>query len=177
VTRPHPHRRLLVPAGLALGLALAAACGPRSKPADTGPPVLPSTVHIGACADPAADGVVGDNPQMERADRDLDGDRVDEIVVADRSICTGDGNCHWNLFSREDDTGCHRYLGTVAGAKIQRVPIRGEDGFVGLRSWWMLTADGRFLMQEHRFRHGGYQIVEAVLCRQADDDRLECATR
>jgi hypothetical protein len=53
---------------------------------------------------------------------------------------------------------------------------RGDDGFHDLRAWWRLTSDSRFLLQEYRYRHGGYRMAEAMVCRQGEDDRLECAT-
>jgi hypothetical protein len=112
------------------------------------------------------------SPTPWRADRDLDGDRTLEIVVADRTLCTAQGNCHWNLFRREGD--CQRYLGTISAAAIQRTPQRGEDGFFGLRTWWHFTGGGRMLMQEYAFRRGGYRLIEALLCRQEGDDRVLC---
>ena len=115
---------------------------------------------------------MGDRPSPWRADRDLDGDGADELVVADRTLCTSEGNCHWNLYRAEGD--CHRYLGTVSAVGIQRIRPRGEDGFYGLRGWWRLTSGGRVLLQEYRFRRGGYRLVEAFLCRQASDDQLLC---
>ena len=64
---------------------------PRTKPA--------STVQLGSCADPSRDGVLGPSPKLERADRDLDGDGVAEVIVTDRAACTAEGNCAWNVFA------------------------------------------------------------------------------
>jgi hypothetical protein len=43
-----------------------------------------------------------------------------------------------------------------------------------VRGYWNLHG-GRFLLQSYRFLHGGYRIVEALLCKREADDRLECA--
>lgn len=167
----------LVP-GLAVVVVLAVlalgACGRRHPVTAPGQPLpVAPALPDGACADPERDGVVSERPALKRADQDLDGDRTPEVVVADRALCTAEGNCHWNLFRRQD--GCYRYLGTVAAARMQRVPRRGEDGLFGLRTWWNLTGDGRLLLQEYGYRRGGYRVVEVLLCRQADDDRVLCA--
>ncbi|MEM9494092.1 MAG: hypothetical protein AAGC55_33410 [Myxococcota bacterium] len=116
--------------------------------------------------------MLGDAPVLQRANRDLDGDDIVEEVVADSKLCTNEGNCHWNVFRVEG--GCHRFLGTISAAGIQRVRPRSEDGFYGLRSVWRLTGGNRILVQEYRFRRGGYRLVDAVLCRQLDDDRIIC---
>lgn len=161
---------------LALGCAvMTLACGSRALPPQSRPQPLPARpeVHPGDCADPTAHGVFGEQPSLWRADRDLDGDDVDEIVVADRTLCTPEGNCHWNLYRTEGE--CYRYLGTVSAASIQRLLSRGEHGFFSLRGWWRLTDDRRVLLQEYRFRRGGYRLVEALTCQQADDDRILCA--
>ena len=42
-------------------------------------------------------------PQVDHADRDLDGDGQAEIIVVDRAMCTADGNCYWNVFRRPRD--------------------------------------------------------------------------
>lgn len=138
-------------------------------------PMPVSTATVGQCADPSRAGVLSRSPRLHRADRDLDGDRTPELVVADRELCTAGGNCYWNLFSEDRTAGCRRYLGTVAGAVIDRLVRRGEDGFHDLRAWWQLSADSRVLLQEYRYRHGGYRIVEAMVCRQEGDDQLYCA--
>ncbi len=134
-----------------------------------------STVAIGRCGDPNRDGMIGATLDPRRADRDLDADGVPEIVVADRSLCGDDGNCYWNLFSGKPTQGCRRFLGTIAAMGIEVLPERGGGGYHDLRGWWRLAGKGRFLMQRYRFRQGGYRVVEALLCRQKEDDRLLCA--
>ncbi len=133
-----------------------------------------ATVGLGACADPATDGMVGERIVPRRADRDLDGDGRAEVVVADRTLCTHSGNCYWNVFGRLGK-GCQRYLGTVAGVGIERLQPRGDLGFHDLRSWWRLAGDDRFLLQRLRFRGDGYRLVEVLVCRKQKDDRLLCA--
>lgn len=158
-------------------LALAVACGSKAAPARTTPsgPAMPvPTVRIGDCADPATDGVIGDAPQLRRADRDLNGDEVSEAVVADRTMCTEEGNCHWNVFVVDATAGCTRYAGTIAAAAIESLADRGEDGFYALRGWWSFGGGERMLMQEYQFRHGGYHVRDAVMCRQLNGDRLIC---
>jgi hypothetical protein len=175
---PSPRRRVgpWVPVARWLPVALvalvAAGCG-RRAPALRGP-APPANVRVGECADPSRDGVLGERPSLRRADRDLDGDRVDEVVVADTHLCSPEGNCAWNVFVRDAGADCHRYAGTLQAAAIERLPERGERGFFDLRGWWNLTGDGRMLMQHYRFRHGGYRVVDALLCRQ-EADRLLCA--
>lgn len=160
---------------LAAWAALGLACSrPRpAAPARPRPlPVTPS-VRTGDCAAPERDGVLGASPALARADRDLDGDGADEPVVADRNICTPEGNCHWNVF--HDQAGCLRYVGTISAGRIQRLPRRGERGFSDIRAIWHLTGEQRLLLQEYRFRRGGYRIVDVLLCRQSADDRVLCA--
>ena len=172
-SRPGPHRRLDL---FFTALLLTSACpGQRAKP-----PTLPAgaagpaTVKIGDCADPGADGVVSGAISPRRADRDLDDDGRSEVVVADRSICGGEGNCYWNLFAGSDG-GCRRYLGTIAGLGIERMGERGDEGFRDLRGWWKMAGGGRFLVQQYRFRQGGYRLVEVLVCRRTEGDRLLCA--
>ena len=131
--------------------------------------------EVGACANPTSEGLFSANPDIERADRDLDGDRVDEMVVMDRTLCTAQKNCHWNIYRTEN--GCHRYVGTVSAFAIQRLRTRGEGGFFGLRGIWNLTGGQRVLMQEYQFQRGGYRLKEALLCRYDDGDRLLCEER
>lgn len=156
-----------------IALAIAIAGCTRQKPVR---PIPVSTAAVGQCADPASSGVISKSPRPQRADRDLDGDGRAEVVVADRAMCTGEGNCYWNIYRKAEGDACHRYLGTVAAAVIDRLVRRGEDGFHDLRGWWRLTSDSRFLLQEYRYRHGGYRMAEAMVCRQGEDDRLDCAT-
>ncbi|ACY14908.1 hypothetical protein [Haliangium ochraceum] len=163
---------------LALALACAAlalGCGGRRSDGPKHPRPLPvePTLGTGECGDPARDGVIGEAPTLSHADRDLDGDGEDEVVVADRDICTPEGNCHWNVF--HDDAGCLRYLGTLSAARVQRLGRRGERGFSDVRAVWYLTGQQRLLVQEYRFLRGGYRIAEVLLCRQSDDDIVQCA--
>lgn len=150
--------------------ALATSCvrspGPR--------PIKPPPARLGVCGEPGKAGVVSSRPDLRRADRDLDGDGAVELVAADRGLCRA-GNCYWNVFSGRIEDGCRRYLGTIAGAAIDRLGRRGEDGYHDLRGWWSLGSGDRQLLQEYRFRNGGYRIVEAMVCRQEGDDRLTCA--
>jgi hypothetical protein len=113
----------------------------------------------------------------------LNGDGADEIVVADMALCSAAGNCYWNVFvpalprgaGGSTATPCTRYAGTLAGVAMDRLAERGEHGFVDLRAWWRFGAGGRLLMQQYRFRHGGYRVVDALLCRRQSDDRIACA--
>jgi hypothetical protein len=158
-----------------LVLLLAPGCGGRTA-RGSGPTARPaSTVQVGDCADPGRDGVIGANPALRHADRDLDGDAAPEVVVADRTLCTREGNCHWNVFVGNGEGGCRRYAGTIDAASIESLPGRGEAGYADLRGFWQLTGGGRFLVQEYRFRRGGYQVVDALLCRQEQDDRVRCS--
>lgn len=155
----------------AAAVAVAACGGGRrvTKPA-------PATVELGGCGDPTRDGVVSARPRLDRADKDLDGDGVAEMVTTDRALCTEHGNCYWNVFTARAEQGCHRYLGTIAAAAIDRLGEKGEDGFVDVRGWWRLSGDGRLLLQQYRFQQGGYRVVDALLCREQEDDRLHCAS-
>lgn len=172
----------LVLAALSLGALCAAASACVSQKRTVGaavPAAAPLPVRtgadVGACADPTSEGVFSQNPAIERADRDLDGDRIKEMVVMDRTLCTAEKNCHWNIYRTE--SGCHRYVGTVSAFAIQRLQTRGEQGFFSLRGIWNLTSGQRVLMQEYRFRRGGYRLHEALLCRYDHDDRLLCEER
>jgi hypothetical protein len=158
-------------AGMAVGVA---ACGSRRVGAGAGRPVPVSNVTVGACGDPSRDGVVGEGAAVEHADRDLDGDGTAELVVVDRRMCGGEGNCHWNIFSGAVD-GCRRYLGTVSASGIEPLRERGEGGYRDLRGWWRLSGGGRVLLQHYRYQAGGYRVIDALVCRQEDDDRLLCA--
>jgi len=134
-----------------------------------------SNVGVGICANPERDGVLSARPSPRRADRDLNGDNKSEVVVADKSMCVGEGNCYWNLFHLDENASCHRYLGTVAASAIDRLSEQGDGGFSDLRGWWSFSG-GRFLLQRYRYRHGGYVVMEAMICRTTEDDRLLCAT-
>lgn len=162
---------------LVFATLVAGGCGSKSASGRTTP--APSamqipTVQIGDCADPERDGVIGGAPELRRADRDLNGDDVVEAVVADRTLCTEEGNCHWNVFVGDAEAGCSRYAGTIAAAAIESLQDRGEGGFYAIRGWWSYHGGQRMLMQEYQFRHGGYHIRDAVMCRQVGGDRLIC---
>lgn len=134
---------------------------------------LPS-IQVGACGQPGRDGVMGTSPRPEHADRDLDGDGVAESIVVDRSMCTAEGNCYWNVFlAPRGPTECARYGGTLAAAALEPLSTRGEDGLSDVRGYWNLHG-GRSLLQHYRFQRGGYQLVDALLCRRGSDDQLEC---
>jgi hypothetical protein len=134
------------------------------------------SIQVGACGEPGRDGVMGKAPKTGRADRDLNGDGVVESIVADRAICTAEGNCYWNVFvhpATTDPTACSRYAGTFAAAGLEPLASRGEDNMQDVRGYWNLHG-GRVLLQSYRFVRGGYQLVEALLCRRGSDDKLEC---
>jgi hypothetical protein len=177
--RSSPRRRSICVGVIALLIGTALGCGSRAhKPIAPAPT---SNVALGTCADPGRDGVVGQRPRLDRADRDLDGDRVEEAVVADRGLCTDEGNCYWNVYAAPAGSGseggtCWRYVGTIPARVIDRLRQRGDDGFHDLRGWWRLAGGGRMLLQEYRYRHGAYRIVETMVCQQQDDDRLRCAS-
>jgi hypothetical protein len=156
---------------------LLAACGGKARPTDTRPQLLPvPVIAVGACARPDADGVLGPNPRLAHADRDLSGDGQPEQVVADRNLCTAEGNCYWNVYVRGggDGTSCDRYAGTIAGVVIEVLTAHGGDNMLDVRGWWALTGS-RALAQDYRFIRGGYQVTDALLCRREADDRLLCA--
>ncbi|MBA3819773.1 MAG: hypothetical protein H0X17_12830 [Deltaproteobacteria bacterium] len=115
------------------------------------------------------------NPRTDRADRDLNGDGNVESIVVDRSMCTSEGNCYWNVFvaAPPGSQQCARYAGTFEAAALEPLTGRGEDNMTDIRGYWNLHG-GRLLLQSYRFFRGGYQIVDAVQCRRATDDRLEC---
>ena len=157
-------------------LAVLAACT-RNKGASTPTTVrLPTpSVHVGACGEPGRDGVMGQAPKVDRADRDLDNDGRPEAVVVDRSMCTAEGNCYWNVFMTSREAGqCARYAGTFSGTALETMPARGDDNMSDVRGYWNLHG-GRLLLQEYRFLRDGYQIVGTLLCKRGADDRLDCA--
>jgi len=149
-------------------------------------PAPAASVAIGACGDPGRDGVVGQAPRLERADRDLDGDGRPEIVVVDRSLCTAEGNCYWNVFAppagREGSGAgstrpageCARYLGTFAGAALEPLAAKGDENMADVRAYWN-QHDGRLLLQSYHFTRGGFQIVDVLQCKRGSDDQLQCA--
>lgn len=151
-----------------------AAC--HAAPRTTGPRVIPTpSVQVGACGEPGRDGVMGTSPKLDRADRDLNGDGTPEPIVVDRSMCTSDGNCHWNVFLAppRGSQECSRYAGTFSAAALEPLAAKGDDNMSDVRGYWNLHG-GRLLLQSYRFVRGGYQLVEALLCRRAADDRLDC---
>jgi hypothetical protein len=159
----------------ALGaLAVLWGCGGAPPPARGPGQLPPASVRVGDCADPARDGVISEPPRLEHDDHDLDGDAVKEVVTVDRRLCTPEGNCYWNLFAGRAEGGCHRYLGTIEAGWFQRLRDRGEDGYHDLRAWWRFSAD-RSLVQQYRFRAGGYQVVDALICRRVPDGQTLCA--
>jgi hypothetical protein len=154
---------------------VAAACT-RSSASSTTPRQMPTpSVQVGACGEPGRDGVMGNAPKVEHADRDLDGDTRTEAIVVDRSMCTADGNCYWNVFTSGREVGeCSRYAGTFEGSALETMTARGDDNMADVRGYWNLQG-GRLLLQSYRFTRDGYQLVDALLCKRATDDRLDCA--
>jgi hypothetical protein len=156
------------------GVALVA-CQRAAQP--TTPRMVPApSVLVGACASPGSDGVIGRQPRLDRADRDLNGDGVPEAIVVDRALCTADGNCYWNAFAmpRSGGAECARYIGTFEGGALEPMATFGDDNMADVRGYWNLHG-GRLLLQSYKFVHGGYRLVDALLCKRARDDTLECA--
>ncbi len=160
--------------GLAIAIAVVACT---RTPRASMPREMPSpSVQVGACAEPGKDGVVGQTPRIDRADRDLDGDGVVENIVVDRAMCTPEGNCYWNVF-RPPPAGtaeCSRYAGTFAATALEPLGTKGENNMSDVRGYWNLHG-GRLLLQSYRFVRGGYQLSDALLCKRAADDRLDCS--
>jgi hypothetical protein len=94
----------------------------------------------------------------------------------DRALCTADDNCFWNVFvvPPSGSSDCARYVGTFEARALEPMTTTGDDNMVDVRGYWNLHS-GRFLLQSYRFLHGGYRLVEALICRRERDDRLECA--
>jgi len=154
-------------------LALAAC---HRAPRATSPRVIPTpSVQVGACGEPGRDGVMGEAPTLDRADRDLNGDGTVEAIVVDRSMCTAEGNCYWNVFLAppRGSQECSRYAGTFSAAALEPLAAKGDDNMSDVRGYWNLHG-GRLLLQSYRFVRGGYQLVDALLCKRAADDRLDC---
>ena len=168
-------RSIAFPA-LSLAVAVALAACTRTPRASTPREMSTPSVQVGACGEPGRDGVVGQKPKLDRADRDLDGDGVVENIVVDRAMCTPEGNCYWNVFRPPPSgtTECSRYAGTFAAAALEPLTARGEDNMSDVRGYWNLHG-GRLLLQSYRFVRGGYQLTDALLCRRAADDRLDCS--
>jgi hypothetical protein len=159
-----------------LVLVLALAACQREPRATTPRPIPAPSVQVGSCATPGHDGVMSAAPKLDRADRDLDGDGAVEAIVVDRSLCTGEGNCYWNVFVAPPPGApdCARYAGTFEGGALEPLPTKGDDHMADVRGYWNLHG-GRLLLQSYRFLRGGYRLVEALLCKRADDDKLDCA--
>ncbi len=150
--------------------ALVVGCGGSSKRAPK--PPKPDLSAVGECGSVGTSGQLSASPSLRRADRDLDADGRDELVAADRNLCRGE-NCRWNLFGW--DGKCHRYLGTIDGAAIEKGSTLGEAGYPEIRSWWRLGDGARALLHVYRFGAGGYRLVETLMCRTAEGDGIECA--
>jgi hypothetical protein len=151
-----------------LVIGLLASCGGKAKPVK----ITAANVLIGDCVDPQEAGVLSPSPDLRSAHQDLNGDGSRELVYADNELCRN-GNCYWNLFVK--DAGCHRYIGNVAGATLEVLEMQADAGFHAIRGWWKLPGGKRQLLQSYRFRAGGYQLTEVLMCRQEGDDRLLCA--
>ncbi len=159
-----------------LAIAVVAVACTRTPRAST-PREMPSpSVQVGACAQPGKDGVVGQTPKIDHADRDLDGDGTVETIVVDRAMCTPEGNCYWNVFlpPPAGTAECSRYAGTFAATALEPLDTKGEDNMSDVRGYWNLHG-GRMLLQSYRFVRGGYQLSDALLCKRAADDRLDCS--
>ena len=156
-------------------LVAVAACHREPRVTTPTQPPIPS-VQAGSCATPGRDGVISAAPRLDRADRDLNGDGTPEAIVVDRTLCTGEGNCYWNVFivPPTGSSDCARYAGTFEGGALEPLATRGDDHMADIRGYWNLHG-GRLLLQSYRFLHGGYRIVEALLCKRAGDDKLDCA--
>jgi hypothetical protein len=163
---------------LALVVALAACTHPHGAAAPRVRSVPTPAIAVGTCGEPGRDGVMGSSPNLDRADRDLDGDGRPEAIVVDRALCTPEGNCYWNVFraaSRDDGPGaCARYIGTFEGAALEPLPTRGDDNMSDVRAYWTQRG-GRLLLQSYRYTRGGYRIDDVLQCKRAADDRIECA--
>jgi hypothetical protein len=157
-------------------LIVLAACHRVAAPSRPKQVPVPS-VQVGSCGEPGRDGVMGKSPQLDHADRDLDGDGKPEAIVVDRSMCTAEGNCFWNAFALPKIDGeCARYIGTFEAAALEPLTSRGDENMIDVRGYFNLHS-GKLLLQSYRFARGGYRIVDALLCKRAADDKLDCADR
>ena len=73
-----------------------------------------------------------------------------------------------------DDVLAVELFERLEGATLEPMTTRGEDHMVDVRSYWHLHGD-RVLVQSYRFARGGYRLVDALVCKRAGDDKLECA--
>jgi len=158
-----------------IGFVIAlAACQHQTRP--TAPTQVPTlSVQVGACATPGHDGMVSATPRLERADRDLNGDGSAEAIVVDRTLCTAEGNCYWNVFIVPPGGGdCARYAGRLDGSALEPLATKGDDNMSDVRSYWN-AYKGRLYLHSYRFQRGGYRLIETLACKRGSDDRLECA--
>lgn len=170
-----PAYRAMRSSWIASVAAVLAACHRPPAPTIVRPAPVPS-VQVGACARPDRDGVLGSQPRIVHADKDLNGDGVADAIVADRSLCTAEDNCYWNVFVMPPagSGDCTRYAGTFEAHALEPMTAVGDENMADVRGYWNLHG-GRFLLQSYRFLHGGYRIVEALVCKRERDDRVECA--
>jgi hypothetical protein len=161
---------------IAAVIAVSAAACQRQTAATTPRPIPALSVQVGACATPGRDGRIGSAPRLERADRDLNGDGVPEAIVVDRSLCTAEGKCYWNVFSTPSAGSgeCARFAGSLDGSALEPLPTKGDDQMADVRSYWN-AYKGRLYLHTYRFQRGGYRLVETLACTRANDDKLECA--
>ena len=103
-------------------------------------------------------------------------DRADRPARRDRALCTAEGNCYWNVFlmPAAGASECPRYAGTFEGGALETLTSKGDENMADVRGYWNLHG-GRLLLQSYRFVHGGYRLVDALLCKRSGDDRLDCA--
>jgi len=160
---------------IAVAVVLAAGACQRASQPTTLRAVPRPVIAVGACATPGRDGMMSASPRLDRADRDLNGDGVAEAIVVDRALCTTEGNCYWNVFlvPATGSPDCPRYAGTFEGSALEPLATRGDDNMADVRGYWNLQG-GRLMLHSYRFVHGGYRIVEALICRRATDDQLDC---
>ena len=135
-------------------------------------PTLTGTT--GNCSSVESTGVVGKYKQLERYDYDLDRDGKREIVIVDRSLCTKEGNCYWNLFSTTLKEHCNSYLGTVAGASLELLSTKGEKNFLDIRAQWILSDDSRLMVEEYKFIDTGYRMTGTLLCHLVSSNTVSC---
>lgn len=165
-----PGRMLIV-----LAAVSAVACTRQGPATPTTLRVPTASIQPGNCGVPERDGVMSGSPKIDHADRDLDNDGRIELIVVDRTKCTEDGNCYWNVFRQPREVGeCARYAGTFAGANLETLTTRGEDNMSDVRAFWKQSG-GRLLLQSYRYVRDGYRIEDVLQCKRAPDDRLVCA--
>ena len=127
-------------------------------------------MQVGACARPDRDGVLSAHAPDSSAPTAISmATASHEAIVVDRSLCTADGNCYWNVFVAPPAgaSECARYAGTFEAR------CAGAAGHRWATTTWPTSAAtgtytaARFLLQSYRFLRGGYRIVEALLCKRA----------